>query len=140
MKAIRGTEIENALHARGRVYLCGQLQGDNPIDYYRNEGYEIGISQYDCFKYETPHLHAYNVEYNYVIEGCIKVVLINQDKEFVFEKGDLFIIEPNEPHVGKAMPGSRTIFSKVPGGNDKVLVPTNDRLERWGASWEAEYK
>ena len=57
----------------------------------------------------------------------------------MFERGDMFIINVNEPYVGKSLPGTRTIFSKNPGGNDKVLVVMDDAVMDWGKSWDASY-
>ena len=50
------------------------------------------------------------------------------------------MIDTNEPYVGKSLTGTRTIFAKVPGGNDKVLVPMDETLIAWGRSWDAKYE
>ncbi|MCQ2467241.1 MAG: cupin domain-containing protein [Clostridia bacterium] len=141
MKIVRGNDVENALEHGVRVYLCGQLSQKNEyLDHIENDGYEIGISQYDEYTFEKPHIHTSNTEYNYVLEGSIKILLIREGKELCFSKGDLFVIETGEPYVGKAMAGSRTIFSKVPGGNDKELYPMDEKILAWGASWDSVYE
>lgn len=143
MDILRVNEINQGLKHKGRVYLCGNLKQDNGARFIKTENYEIGISVYPEFTFEKPHLHSFNVEYNYVLDGEIKIFLIDEKKEYHLKAGDLFVIHINEPYVGKAKAGSRTFFSKVPGGNDKVLVDTleyDPALTHWGSSWEAGYQ
>jgi hypothetical protein len=139
MEVINGTEIEQGLSTAGRVYLCGNLSQPNSVRHILTSGYEIGISDYSEYTFEKPHYHAFNTEYNYVLEGSIKILLLREKKEYVFCKGDLFVIQTNEPYVAKCLPGTRTIFSKDPGGNDKVLVPADDTVDRWGSAWDTPY-
>lgn len=143
MDILRANEINQGLNHGGRVYLCGNLKKENRAPFIETESYEIGITVYPKFTFEKPHLHSFNVEYNYVLDGEIKIFMINENMEYHFKAGDLFVIHINEPYVGKAKANSRTIFSKVPGGNDKVLIDVleNDQaLQNWGSSWEAEYQ
>ncbi len=142
MEVIRNSEIESGLEGPGfaRVYLCGDLKMSNGVRHIQTDGYEIGISQYREFTFEKPHIHSFNHEYNFVLEGQIKVLLLRTGQEILLKKGDLFLIEPNEPYVGKSLPGTKTLFSKTPGGNDKVLVPMTPAIESWGASWDAVYE
>ena len=133
-------EIEAGLSASGRVYLCGDLAAPNGVRHIKTDGYEIGISGYPEFKFEKAHVHTFNTEFNYIIEGELKIFLLDEEREYHLKKGDLFVINRDEPYVGKAKAGTRTIFSKTPGGNDKVLVPMDERLLRWGSSWDAAYE
>ena len=137
---IRGGDIEAGLQRTGRVYLCGNLSGENALKHIPTTGYEIGISVYPEYTFEKAHVHTYNREYNYVVEGRLKVFLLREGREYLVEKGDLFVINTDEPYVSKADAGTKTIFSKVPGGNDKVLVPMSPALMRWGSSWDAVYE
>ena len=139
MDIVRGSDIEKALKEFGRVYLCGKLTQKNGIEHIPTDGYEIGISDYPEYTFEKPHIHSFNIEYNYVLEGAIKVFMIEEKKEYLFEKGDLFILNVGEPYVGKEMKGTKTIFSKVPGGDDKVYVEIEKKKKKWGESWEAQY-
>lgn len=136
MDIIRNHEVSNALKNQKRVYLCGDLKKENPIPYVKNKEYEIGISYYEKFTAELPHLHSFNSEYNYVIEGELKIVLINEHKEFILSKGDLFVINVNEPYVTKAKRGTKVIFSKYPGGNDKKLVEISPSIKKWMKSYK----
>jgi quercetin dioxygenase-like cupin family protein len=137
MDIIRNTDITTALQDNKRVYLCGNLTKPNGLEHIHTTNYEIGISDYPEYTFEHPHYHATNHEYNYVLSGSIKILLLNTKQEYEFTTGDLFVIAPNEPYVAKCLSSSRTIFSKVPGGNDKVLVELDDEIQHWGSSWEA---
>lgn len=138
MDVIKSGSVDEGLNRHGRVYLCGDLEFSNGVEHIRTSGYEIGISQYDEFTADKPHYHSYNTEYNYVLEGEIKVLLINEGREVHLKKGDLFVIQPNEHYVGKSLPGTRTFFSKVPGGNDKVEIAVTEETEKWSKSWSGE--
>lgn len=139
MEILKQKEIETGLQEKGRVYLCGNLSQPNGVQHIQTDGYEIGMSFYAEYTFEKAHIHAQNQEYNYVLEGAMKIFLLSEKKEYLFQKGDFFVIQVNEPYVGKSMPGTKTLFSKVPGGNDKVLVPMNNFLIQWGKSWESIY-
>ena len=140
MDIIGSDQIENGLQQTGRVYLCGDLHMPNSVEHISTDGYEIGISLYREYTFEKAHIHRFNAEYNYVLSGSIKIFLLAEKREYVFSAGDLFVIHPNEPYVGKALPGTRTLFSKDPGGDDKELVPMSDALLAWGSAWSAVYK
>ena len=74
MKILRNEEIEKGISATGRVYLCGNLAKPNGIEHFPTNGYEIGISCYQKYTCETAHYHSANTAYNYVLEGCIKIL------------------------------------------------------------------
>ena len=137
MNIIRNEATEAALQDNGRVYLCGNLALPNGVDHICTDGYEIGISYYADFSADKPHYHASNTEYNYVLEGEIKILLIRDNKEIHLRKGDLFVLSPNEPYVGKCLPGTRVLFSKVPGGNDKEDLPLTEELQAWCCQWDS---
>ena len=67
-----------------------------------------------------------------MICGTLKVFIIRERKEYLLKTGDLFVIQTNEPYITKAQTGTKVLFAKVPGGNDKVLTPLTQELERWG--------
>lgn len=139
MKFLKKMEIDKGLKSFHRTYLCGNLHKDTEANYIKTDAYEIGITEYSQYTFEKPHYHVFNNEYNYVLHGQIKVLLINEKTEMIFCEGDLFVITPNEPYVCKGIDGTRIIFSKVPGGSDKVLVDADASIIKWGENWEAEY-
>ena len=137
MKFVTGADIQNALDKHKRVYLCGDLKLETDYRYIKTDSYEIGISQYDEFTVEKAHLHRFNTEYNYVMEGKIKVFIFRENKEYTINAGSMFVIEPDMPYITKAIKGTKVIFSKVPGGNDKELTPEFEKnMENWTKSWE----
>lgn len=140
MDIVYGKDIEKGLAESGRVYLCGDLHFENEVRHIHTDGYEIGVSDYREFKADTPHYHSFNTEYNYVAEGEVRVLLLNEKKEYGFGKGDLYVISRNEPYVSKYLPGTRIIFSKVPGGNDKVPVTPDSGTNAWMSTWNGEFK
>ena len=139
MDVLTREAIEKGLKEKGRVYLCGNLTFPNGLEHIPTEGYEIGISYYTEFSADKPHLHSYNTEYNYVLDGEVKVLLLQEGIEHHFKKGDLFVIHSDEPYIGKALPSTKVLFSKVPGGNDKVEVPMSQAVKNWCHTWDAVY-
>lgn len=137
MDIIKNRDIENALTDSKRVYLCGNLHAPNKVNHIRTPAYEIGISDYKVYTCDAPHIHTFNMEYNYVLEGEMKILLFETQQEFHLKKGDLFVIHPNEPYAGKSKAGTRTLFSKVPGGNDKEFIPVTDTFKKWSKEWNA---
>lgn len=135
MKNILSEKIEQSLVKNDRVYLSGKLKSDNSVDHFDFQKYEMGISDYKEFKADAPHVHLNNYEYNYVLEGQIKVLLVEEGKEYTFHRGDIFLIEPNMKYATKCLGGTRILFTKVPGGNDKVLLELSDDLKRWQGGW-----
>ena len=140
MEIIRSHNIEEGLTVSGRVYLCGNLQKENAVKHIVTDGYEMGITDYPIFKFEKAHMHTFNTEYNFVLKGQIKLFLLNEKKEILLSEGDLFVINVNEPYVCKAAAGSRTFFTKIPGGNDKLVIPEDKKLIHWGSTWDATYE
>lgn len=141
MKIIKNRDIENVLDKQKRVYLVGDIKMPNGLEAVHTDGYEIGISSYKEDTFDAPHVHLANDEYNYIIEGSVKIYIFKENKEYVFNKGDMFIISKDEAYAAKAKKGTKVIFSKFPGGNDKKLIEDiPDSLIKWGASFDAPYK
>lgn len=139
MHIITNDEIKRGLADSKRVYLCGNLQGSNGVKHLPTDGYEIGISKYDSYNFDIPHTHSFNTEYNYILSGKIKLLMIEKKQELILGEGDLYVIEPDEPYTVKSLPGTVIIFSKNPGGNDKKLYPISEALRRWGCGWDEPY-
>ena len=97
MMYIKHNEIEAGLDKSKRVYLCGDLKKPSEIQYIPTKGYEIGISEYPTFTFEKAHVHTYNKEYNYVLEGSLKIYIHNN--EIVLNEGDSIFFDSTHRHA-----------------------------------------
>lgn len=138
MKIVSGKGVRDSLSNQIRVYLCGHLDSPEPFEHINTDGLEIGISHYDDYTAEKPHLHKWNYEYNYVKSGFVKVYNFNEQKEYEFHQDDMYLIEPDMPYITKALPGTEVLFVKSPGGNDKELIPVTEQITNWGKDWESK--
>lgn len=139
MEVIRGRDIERGIRETGRTYMAGNLERPNASPYVKTDGYETGITEYHAYAVEEPHRHGQNQEYNYVLSGFIKLVLLDEQVETLFEAGDFYVIEPGEAYVAKCVGGTRILFAKVPGGDDKQVIEPSERIRKWGERWNAAF-
>lgn len=135
MQYITGNELNQALQSNYRVYLCGDLKMPQNMRWIHDEQMEVGMSLYKEFTAGKPHFHAIATEYNYVISGKMKLLLIDENREYIFEEGSLIVIPPNTKYASKHLGGTRILFIKKPGGNDKNLVEMNNKLNDWLKAW-----
>lgn len=135
MKIVQGEEIRAALKRHYRTYLCGKNLIPESFDAVETEGLEIGITHYAKYTLEKPHYHKWNKEYNIILAGKVKVFLIDEQKEFEFCNDDMYVIEPNMNYITKAQKGTKVLFVKSPGGNDKCVTEMNEVLKAWGEKW-----
>lgn len=135
MESIHGKNIDRALASTSRVYLCGDLRRPQTLPWIFDERNEAGVSEYRQFTWDAPHLHTNATEYNYVVKGCTKVLLTDTREEFTFEAGSLFVLPPGTPYASKHRAGTRILFFKSPGGNDKRLFPVDGELKTWLSAW-----
>lgn len=136
-RIIRETEISQALQKQYRQYLCGRLEKPQPYLEHIEDDIEVGISWYQSFKADQPHIHPICVERTYVLEGCIRFRLLDgSGKTFELQQGDFFILPPNTPYVTKNTAGTKVLFIKSPGTNDKLLVEVDQETEKWMSAWD----
>lgn len=92
IKLLDNQKIENALTHEYRQYLTGYLQRPQEFLPCIPADIEVGISFYHEFTVDKPHYHSCAVEYNYVLQGCIKIRLLDEPiEEYEFHPGDFFI-------------------------------------------------
>ncbi len=135
MEFIHGNDIQKALESVYRVYLCGDLKQPQELRWIHDEKNEIGVSYYKRFTADKPHYHTHATEYNYVISGKTKVLLIDEKREFIFESGSLFVFPPMTKYATKHLENTKILFFKSPGGNDKHVLDIDDTLKDWLNSW-----
>ena len=136
MFVLRQEEIEKALKKEYRQYLAGHLGRPQILDHF-DEDIEIGMSYYEEFTADKPHVHPVCAEHGYVLEGALRIRLLDgSKKEFEFLPGDFFALEPGIPYAGKNKKGTRILFIKAPGMNDKTLVEPDEETKKWLNKWD----
>jgi len=137
---IYSKQIDEAFQSEERQYLTGVLSFPQVLKNIKDENVEIGISRYKEYKIEKPHYHTKVSEYHIVINGETKYVNITENKEYIFKKGDFYIIRPNTIYIQKSLEKTELMFVKVPGINDKVKCNTTDKIEEWFADWNNKWE
>lgn len=136
MNFIRGVDLKRALQLTYRVYLCGNLEKPQEcLKWIPDNKLEIGTSFYGKFTGDHPHFHSVATEYNYVMCGTSKVLMIDEGKEYTFGEDTLFVIPPHTRYASKHMGGTKILFVKNPGGNDKNLISVDESLKQWLETW-----
>lgn len=135
--------IDDALDGGGRVYFTGHLERpQEKLGHYEELAVESGMTYHEVFKTETPHVHSFNSDVNYVVSGALKVVLLDRGIEQEVEAGGIFFFPPGVPHVVKAKPGTRVLFVKSPGGDDKQVIDAAklpEILETWASDYDVAW-
>lgn len=135
MDLIYGSDIQEALETAYRVYLWGDLKLPQNLQWIYDEKNELGMSYYKAFTADQPHYHTTATEYNYVIKGASKVLLIDEGQEYLLEAGSLFVLPPMTKYASKRLEDTKILFFKSPGSNDKQTISIDNTLENWLSSW-----
>lgn len=137
MEVILGRDIDDALSKEYRNYLTGHLTRPQLHLNHLEDDIEIGISEYTEFTADTPHLHPIATEHCYVLKGSIKIRYYTDYMEEVeLHQGDFFMFRPGEWHATKNKKGTRILFIKSPGTNDKTLMDVDDDTQEWLKHWD----
>ncbi len=129
-------QIEWALHQTYRQYLTGRLERPQKELSCLEDDIEVGISRYDGFTADKPHLHLRATEHVYVLEGEVRIRLMNGGQEYRLKQGDFFLLRPGVAYASKNAAGTRLLFIKAPGGNDKQLAEPDPETISWLAAWD----
>lgn len=134
---LKNEQIDAALSHELRQYLSGRLARPQEELPCIESDIEIGISDYKEYTAEVPHYHSAADEYIYLLSGSLKVWFWEQEKEYCLTIGDFLRLSPGTKYAAKALAGSRTLFVKAPGGNDKVTdFPVPETVKAWLEKWE----
>ena len=134
---IRGADLDRALEKQYRQYLTGHLQRPQIHLQHIDDDIEIGISHYREFTADKPHMHPTATEHSYVLQGSMKILLLEDEpREYQFDAGDFFVLRPGIGYATKNAPGTKVLFVKAPGINDKTEVPVTEALAQWLSSWD----
>ena len=138
MEYLSGKTIDYALMMRYRQYLTGKLEHPQPELQHIEDDIEIGISRYEAFTPDLPHVHPVATEHCYVLKGSLRCRLLDgSGQERQFDEGDFFVFRPNEPHATKNAPGTVVFFIKSPGINDKTPVEVDEDTREWLLAWDS---
>lgn len=136
MEYITADELTYAFAHSYRHYLTGNLTRPQPDLKHFEDDIEIGMSEYLEFTADLPHVHPVATEHCYVLSGAVRVRCFEQEmSEHEFQAGDFFMIRPGIPHASKNAPGTRILFIKSPGTNDKTLFEVDADTNRWLMCW-----
>lgn len=127
---IKKQELLNALDKEYRQYFIGNLSRPQILGYLEQGALEIGTSLYKESKADVPHMHAKTSEIIYIVKGTYKILDINNNKGYVLNEGDFFVIPPKTPYASKAMLNTQVLFVKT-GGNDKENIEITKELNNW---------
>ncbi|MGG7058956.1 hypothetical protein ACQPUZ_11720 [Clostridium tertium] len=137
---IYSKQLDEVFKSEQRQYLTGILKIPQVLDYIKDDKVEIGISRYKEYKYENPHYHTDVSEYHIILNGETKYVNITENKEYIFKKGDFYIIRPNTIYIQKSLDETEIMFIKVPGINDKTKCNITDKIEKWFEDWNNKWE
>ena len=133
MHVFPADELGRALEASRRVYLSGTLARPQVEIAHVDSSFEMGISNYETFTCDTPHVHPRNEEFNYIAAGETHVMDLRTETVHVLPAGSVFILEPGVAYASKHTAGTRVIFFKAPGGDDKTVVEVSESARAWMA-------
>ena len=128
---LRAGQVEAALDKNYRQYLTGRLERPQKELDCLEDDIEVGMSRYDCFTADVPHRHPMATEHVYVLEGEVRVRLLESGQEYRLERGDFFLLRPGVAYASKNAAGTRVLFIKAPGGNDKQPVEPDRAPAAW---------
>ncbi len=137
MGILRREQLDSALEKDYRQYLTGHLANPRPNLKHIDDDIEIGMTFYREFTADTPHVHPVCVEHAYILSGSVMVRLLDgRGAEYTLREGDFFVLPAGIPYVSKNAAGTRVLFVKSPGMNDKTPVNPDEDTLRWMASWD----
>lgn len=135
---ITNEEINDALAKEYRQYLAGNLTREQEHLPYIMDDIEVGISHYEEFTADKPHVHPIATEHGYILQGTLRVKRLDEKKEqYEFHAGDFFVVQKGIPYASKSIAGTKILFIKSPGINDKTLVEIDSETESWLSSWDS---
>ena len=119
--------IDEILSQTYRHYLVGAFSDASLKD----SKIEVGVSNYCEFTYDKPHYHTRATEYQYVLSGRSMLYDLTNNMLHLLQEGDFFIVRPNTNYAEKHMEGTKVLFFKNPGINDKVLIDVPKEILAW---------
>ena len=138
MEIIRKEDLDFALSQEYRQYLTGRLGRPQPFLRHIEDDIEVGMSLYESFTADKPHVHPVCTEHGLVLSGTLRIRELETGEETEFHEGDFFVLRPGTPYASKSLGGTRVLFIKHPGQNDKTLVEPDEETIKWMRKWDSE--
>lgn len=136
-KIIRCHTLDSALEQEYRQYLTGHLQREQKYLPHIDDDIEVGISFYKTFTANKPHMHPQATEHGFVLQGSIKIRLLDgSHEEYQCDAGDFFVLQPGSPYASKNQANTKILFVKSPSINDKSLVDISEETAVWLQQWD----
>lgn len=139
-KHLEAKDIAASLDNTTRQYLVGKLNLPQILNHYDDDNVEIGLTSYKDYAIEFPHWHKVAYEYQYMIRGETRYLDLDSGEETCYVTGDFYRIEPGTKYAQKTLGGTSLLFIKTPPGNDKIVLPQTQELDKWLHSWEEKYE
>ena len=137
LESITRQQLEQALAKEYRQYLTGHLQHPQPHLQHIEDDIEIGISHYREFTADKPHVHPVATEHAYVLEGSLRLLLLDgSNREAQYNAGDFFVLQPGVGYATKNAAGTKILFIKSPGTNDKQTLTPTEEVTAWLSAWD----
>ena len=137
LEYITNDSLNEALNKEYRQYLAGRLSREQKHLKHIDDDIEIGVSLYKEFTADKPHMHPVATEHGYVLQGSVKVKLLDgSGREYQFNEGDFFVLRTGIGYATKNAKNTKVLFIKSPGINDKTLVKIDTETKKWLSSWD----
>lgn len=131
IEKISKTKIDKSLDENVRQYLVGNLAFPQQLQHIQDENIEVGISHYKSFTADIPHVHTEVTEYQMILAGVSIIKDLMTGNLIELQEGDFYVVHKNTPYAQKSSAGTKILFFKHPGMNDKVPVEINALCEEW---------
>lgn len=128
---IGADDIERALGVESRQYLMGSLSRPQPLAHLDDQELEVGISTYPHDKVDSAHMHPIAREYQLMLAGQLEILDLGSGEVTRIQQGDFYVIERGTAYVQKVWAGTRVLFFKFPGVNDKKSVELGAEALEW---------
>ena len=82
-------------------------------------------------------MHPIATEHGFILSGAVRCLILDgSETEYEFNEGDFFVVRPGQAYATKNAAGTKVLFIKSPGVNDKTAIKINDTTKEWLKSWD----
>lgn len=138
LKHFHVEEIDGVLRTCHEVALCADTTRPRPgIRFYEDADVEVRMVRYPAFTACAPCRHRGEQEFRFVVQGAVKVLVLDGGSECLLPAGSLFVIDVGMGYCMKCMPGTQILAFALP--NDRRLpdeeLPVGNELRAWMDTW-----